>query len=34
MAALTLIALVSLASVYVAAVLAARTDPARLLRAE
>jgi predicted permease len=33
-AALTLIALVSLASVYAAAVLAARTDPTRLLRAE
>jgi hypothetical protein len=33
-AALALIALVSLASVYAAAVLAARTDPARLLRAE
>jgi ABC-type antimicrobial peptide transport system permease subunit len=32
--ALALIALVSLASVYAAAVLAARTDPARLLRAE
>ena len=33
-AALTLIALVSLSSVYAAAILAARTDPARLLRAE
>jgi ABC-type antimicrobial peptide transport system permease subunit len=34
MAALALIALVSLTSVYAAAVLAARTDPARLLRTE
>jgi hypothetical protein len=33
-ATLTLIAVVSLASVYAAAILAARTDPARLLRAE